>query len=99
MYISLVPRLSLSSSILHMRANYTLIGKGEGEPGMESHPSVAFWPWFGMNIIIHPHTPRNVLCKMIEEALAYSHQTTAGKPQMGMIPYHADSPSPSPICI
>ena len=39
---------------VHACANYMRIGKGEGEQGMESHPPVTFWPWFGMNMIIHP---------------------------------------------
>ena len=64
------------------------IGEGEGEPGMESHPSMAFWPWFGMNIITCPLTPRNVLYKMLE---AYNDfiPNHSWKATGGVIPYQA----------
>ena len=51
--------LSLSaSSILHVHASYTQIGKGEGEPGMESCSSVAFpaMVWYE-----HHHAPARAL--------------------------------------
>ena len=65
LFLSLSHRLSLSSSILHTCVNYMQIDKGEGEPGMESRLSLTFRPWFGMNIIIRPRTPRNVLYILI----------------------------------
>ena len=40
---------------------------------MESRPSVALPAMgFGMNIVIRPHVPHNVLYKMIDEAQTYN---------------------------
>ena len=94
-FLSLSPRLSLSSSILHTRVNYMQTDKGEGESGMESHLYLAFRPWFGMSIIIRPRTPRNVLYKMIDEVLAYNDIHTKPRPEgHDSIP---GSPFPSPV--